>query len=156
MSSSFSYLFFFSYRGLNYPEPYAERRKRERDNFKRTCHICNDGHVFNARGTYNNHMKKHEGRYDFECHLCSKKFVCKGNLTAHMITHSETKSQVCPWCDQGFKLKSNMKRHILTVHRVVFQSYKICMGTTIRCLDISLKFSYLFCITELKLVYSKV
>ncbi|CAB0034717.1 unnamed protein product [Trichogramma brassicae] len=59
----------------------------------------------------------HEGRKDYECDKCKKKFGQKSDLSKHQRTvHEGRKDYTCDRCERTYKFKSHLLDHQKTVH----------------------------------------
>lgn len=62
---------------------------------------------------YMNHVKQHS--CDFECRLCSKRFLTEGKLVEHMAKlHSdvtEKRPHKCTQCEASFKSENHLRQH---------------------------------------------
>ncbi|CAB0032222.1 unnamed protein product [Trichogramma brassicae] len=59
----------------------------------------------------------HEGRKDYACNKCEKKFGIKHNLIRHQkIVHESRKDYACVKCEKKFGRKSDLLKHQKTVH----------------------------------------
>ncbi|XP_054473239.1 zinc finger protein 235-like [Anoplopoma fimbria] len=81
------------------------------------CHICN--YIFTQKNVLTWHLKTHEskshdGRGNFDCHICGKHIPCQSNLQNHMRVHTGERPYSCHFCGKCFKLKGHMTEHIRT------------------------------------------
>jgi len=84
------------------------------------CPNCNI--VKKNQNTMYYHMKKHEGKLDFECSICSKEFLQKSSLSLHMLSKHKTQEVVdtykciVPECNFESLTKGNRRTHIMRKH----------------------------------------
>ncbi|XP_035006846.1 zinc finger protein 675 isoform X2 [Hippoglossus stenolepis] len=81
------------------------------------CHICN--YIFTKKTVLTWHLKTHEskshdGKGNFDCHICGKHIPCQSNLQNHMRVHTGERPYSCHFCGKCFKLKGHMTEHIRT------------------------------------------
>lgn len=81
------------------------------------CHICN--YIFTKKSVLTWHLKTHEskshdGKGNFDCHICGKHIPCQSNLQNHMRVHTGERPYSCHFCGKCFKLKGHMTEHIRT------------------------------------------
>lgn len=70
-------------------------------------------------------MNVHLGKKDYECLICSKKFINQSKLNRHMKVHTGLKEHNCLFCGSTFCQESNLRRHMTVMHKeIVVQSYK--------------------------------
>ncbi len=82
--------------------------------------ICPDcGRAFTTRSGFLEHMKRHMGRYRYNCNLCQKGFMNRQHYLGHMNMHENRKPFACQLCKKTFTLKSNAMSH-----------QKTCSGVT--------------------------
>ncbi|CAB0044230.1 unnamed protein product [Trichogramma brassicae] len=73
---------------------------------------CCAVHIFQKR-----RVLFHQGRKDYPCERCEKKFGIKGNVLLHIKTvHEGRKDYPCDRCDKKFGIKGNLLYHQKTVH----------------------------------------
>lgn len=79
-----------------------------------TCHICEK--KFSCKGQLTRHLKTHTGIRSHICEACGKAYMESGSLRKHFLSkHSgRDKPHACPECNQGFDLKSTLIRHLRT------------------------------------------
>ena len=59
-------------------------------------------------------MLVHNGKKDFQCHVCGKHFTRKSSLNTHLITHTFTANKFkCDICGKSFTQKGCVKTHML-------------------------------------------
>lgn len=78
------------------------------------CKVCEE--VFNHRGKFRIHLRKHKGDLPYKCHLCCKDFSCKYSLNRHVELHSGLRPHVCQVCQATFSHKTQLDRHVRNVH----------------------------------------
>ncbi|XP_037347161.1 oocyte zinc finger protein XlCOF19-like isoform X2 [Pungitius pungitius] len=81
------------------------------------CHVCN--YIFTKKSVLTWHLKTHEskshdGKGNFDCHICGKHIPCQSNLQNHMRVHTGERPYSCHFCGKCFKLKGHMTEHIRT------------------------------------------
>ena len=92
--------------------------KNDEDEF--VCPSCDI--VKKNQNTMYYHMKKHEGKLQFECDICKKDFVQRSSLELHKISkHKNTPKEemfACVFddCDSESLTKSNRRIHCLRKH----------------------------------------
>lgn len=90
------------------------------DNGDFVCPSCDV--VKKKQNTMYYHMKKHEGKLQFECDICKKEFVQRSSLEAHKISrhkHIQKEDMYdCPFGDCEFEslTKSNRRIHCMRKH----------------------------------------
>jgi len=78
------------------------------------CKVCFK--VFSNRSKLKIHIKNHEGKLDFACHVCDRKFATNYALNKHLMVHE--KSFECQHCKKMFARKDNLDSHIKRNHEV--------------------------------------
>lgn len=53
---------------------------------------------------------------DATCHVCSKKFSCKGQLTRHLKTHIGIRNYVCELCGKAYMESGALRKHFQAKH----------------------------------------
>ncbi|XP_072034330.1 uncharacterized protein [Amphiura filiformis] len=89
-------------------------RARHKEVVNKVCHTC--GEVFNARATWQVHLKKHEAEKtgnQYVCKICGKNFLLLVSLKRHMTCHAKERPHVCEVCGKSFKTKGTWKLHRL-------------------------------------------
>ncbi len=87
-----------------------------------TCAVCGMG--FNREKALRKHEIDHTGINPEKCHICSKTFPGKAQLSKHVnVTHNEARNYACRICDKRFKQKSPRDRHERTIHAEESQYY---------------------------------
>ncbi|CRK95022.1 CLUMA_CG008508, isoform A [Clunio marinus] len=84
---------------------------------KHCCEICN--RKMYTRGELTVHIRNvHDGRKDFQCHICDKKFTKSHTLKQHMIRIHLKQKLTCKVndCNESFEKKYLFRRHILKAH----------------------------------------
>jgi len=81
------------------------------------CDIC--GAPQKYRTSLDRHMKRHliresNGKFKFECKICSKSFETKQRLMRHEEIHSGVRDKLCDVCGRGFSVKNNLIKHYKT------------------------------------------
>ena len=66
--------------------------------------------MFSSVDKMNVHMRRHEGRLDFSCSKCDKKFPTKYGLSKHLMTHD--KKFECNKCGKKFARKDVLELHM--------------------------------------------
>lgn len=90
------------------------------DNGSYVCPNCNI--VKKNQNTMYYHMKKHDGKLDFECNICAKEFLQKSALALHMSARHKTKEVVdmykciVPNCEFESLTKGNRRTHCMRKH----------------------------------------
>ena len=74
------------------------------------CKTC--GKSFNYNGSYNRHLRIHNGSETHICDTCGKTFNSNYNLTRHLLTHSGNKPYKCEICGKSFSEKKHLTRHV--------------------------------------------
>ena len=82
---------------------------------KKCCTICKK--IVSA-GNISKHMKKHNEKNIFPCHLCPKTFLVERYLTKHLKIHNNTvvKKYKCDKCAKAFESNSSLQRHF-SIHK---------------------------------------
>ncbi|XP_063167897.1 putative transcription factor ovo-like protein 3 [Candoia aspera] len=71
---------------------------------------------------------------DFQCCVCSKRFLLQRMLNRHLKCHSSIKKHACQYCSKGFNDTFDLKRHLRT--HTGIRPYRCCTcgkGFTQRC-----------------------
>lgn len=79
------------------------------------CHIC--GKHIPGQSNLRNHMRVHTGERPYRCHFCGKCFKLKGHMTEHIRTHTGEKPFSCHICDKSFNRGSTLRKHVLVKHK---------------------------------------
>ena len=80
-----------------------------------SCDIC--GKKFSTRRVTDNHMRiVHEGNHKYQCGLCHKGFIQKGDLDGHMNVHKGVRPYICHLCPSSFSYKKHMVAHMRSKH----------------------------------------
>ena len=58
-------------------------------------------------------MLVHNGKKDFQCHVCGKYIARKTDLKEHLSTHTKEKAFKCDLCEAHFTRKRSIKQHML-------------------------------------------
>uniref|UniRef100_A0A8C2Z7Q5 C2H2-type domain-containing protein n=1 Tax=Cyclopterus lumpus TaxID=8103 RepID=A0A8C2Z7Q5_CYCLU len=99
------------------PEEDPEHPQEKTSTTLYRCHICN--YIFTKKTVLTWHLKTHEskshdGKGNFDCHICGKRIPCQSNLQNHMRVHTGERPYSCHFCGKCFKLKGHMTEHIRT------------------------------------------
>jgi hypothetical protein len=83
------------------------------------CPTC--GKTTERQNTMHYHMKRHEGKFPFECTLCKKGFLQKSTLDLHIAARHTTDAEKkfkCPakGCEFETLTKANLQIHFLRKH----------------------------------------
>ncbi|CAB0035223.1 unnamed protein product [Trichogramma brassicae] len=74
-------------------------------------------HRCHVRAAQQHQLTKHDGRKDFECDKCEKKFGLRWSWLMHIKTvHQNCKDYACDKCEKKFGRKSILSLHQRTVH----------------------------------------
>jgi hypothetical protein len=90
------------------------------DNGEFVCPSCDI--IKKNQNTMYYHMKKHEGKLQFECDICKKDFVQRSSLELHKISKhkNQPKEDMYPCvfddCDSESLTKANRRIHCLRKH----------------------------------------
>ncbi|XP_026200495.1 zinc finger protein 595-like [Anabas testudineus] len=79
------------------------------------CHVC--GKHIPCQSNLQNHMRVHTGERPYSCHFCGKCFKLKGHMTEHIRTHTGEKPFSCHICDKSFNRGSTLRKHVLAKHK---------------------------------------
>ncbi|CAI2363434.1 unnamed protein product [Moneuplotes crassus] len=95
---------------------YSVNPKTGRKIKKILCKMPNCGSIFEKKWNFKDHIRMHLGQKPYQCKICSKAFIQKGNLIKHMKKHDgkdlkERKIHQCAYCDKKFTERYNMKSH---------------------------------------------
>jgi len=84
------------------------------------CHICDEcGKDFLHSQTLIDHIEiVHQGKRNFQCDVCSKKFSRKTSLRAHKLIHSGIKPFSCKICERQFREKIQLIKHLQKKHQI--------------------------------------
>ena len=85
--------------------------------FKCTYPNCNKQYSIATRLKV--HMRTHLGEKPYQCDICFKSFVEKGNLKTHKKFHSSLRPFKCPQCDKSYKTNGHLKDHIEIQHNKI-------------------------------------
>ena len=76
-----------------------------------SCSQC--GTTFTSASGLRNHEKRvHLQKWNFECHICEKKFMFKEHYEGHLNMHFNIKAFKCPHCPKRFAYKTGVSLHI--------------------------------------------
>ncbi|RNA14409.1 PR domain zinc finger 5 [Brachionus plicatilis] len=79
------------------------------------CPICQQR--FNEKYYLRTHMVVHEeNRPRFNCNLCDKSFLFKGNLSVHVRTKHKNERFVCFKCNRKLTTKQKLDEHFAKMH----------------------------------------
>lgn len=85
--------------------------RRERI-LKFKCRYCLK--LCSSYGARFSHEKRHSGKKDHKCDLCSRAFITTTELASHKKSvHSDVRPIACKICDKAFKKRFNLRRHML-------------------------------------------
>jgi len=87
---------------------------QEKPEDQRKCTVC--GKILSSVHKLNVHIRKHEGRLDFQCSECDKKFATKYGLTKHQRTHD--KKFECSDCGKKYSRADVLAAHLKTHQQV--------------------------------------
>lgn len=66
----------------------------------------------------NVHMNYHMNIRNYQCGICSKKFVTSHMLKRHQLVHVTQKPYGCNYCEKKFKTSMLCKQHVRRVHKI--------------------------------------
>ncbi|KAJ9573466.1 hypothetical protein L9F63_009126 [Diploptera punctata] len=76
------------------------------------CHVCSK--IFSCKFNVSRHMSSHRNDNPFKCNDCNESFIHKSSLTKHLRVHSTEKPFKCNFCVKSFPLKYHLNRHLAT------------------------------------------
>uniref|UniRef100_A0A182M2I1 Protein krueppel n=1 Tax=Anopheles culicifacies TaxID=139723 RepID=A0A182M2I1_9DIPT len=80
---------------------------------KKECPVCGK-----TVSQISKHMLVHNGRKEFSCDRCEKRFVRRSSLQQHLNIHRNIRKYKCEYCEQSFCDRSSLRYH-LAKHRGV-------------------------------------
>ena len=79
------------------------------------CQFCAE--IFKSVSAMAKHRSDvHQNEMEFECQLCSKRFIDDKCLKVHLKTHQEDLRSKCPVCERTFCNRETMKKHLKRTH----------------------------------------
>uniref|UniRef100_A0AAQ6IG01 C2H2-type domain-containing protein n=1 Tax=Anabas testudineus TaxID=64144 RepID=A0AAQ6IG01_ANATE len=90
------------------------------------CHVC--GKHIPCQSNLQNHMRVHTGERPYSCHFCGKCFKLKGHMTEHIRTHTGEKPFSCHICDKSFNRgnETSLMLYVVDQHRAENRAW--CLG----------------------------
>ena len=86
-------------------------RRRGRPSKIHQCELCMK--VVKSRESLLQHIQcVHEGRKDYKCHICDKKWGRKEDLKKHLKRHERIQDHICHICGRGFVFSYELRRHV--------------------------------------------
>lgn len=88
------------------------------------CHLCPA--KFKWASTLKHHMEEiHEGKKDYQCKVCDKRFYKKAHVSRHERIHGldASKKILCPECGKAFWFNCNLERHRKVMHQQVEEKF---------------------------------
>lgn len=80
------------------------------------CHICSKRYVI--KGELDNHLKIHtDDKRHHQCEICGKNFVRKSSMLTHIKVHRNDEQYDCNYCDLKFSKVKLLSSHVKDHHR---------------------------------------
>ncbi|KAJ8411955.1 hypothetical protein AAFF_G00142220 [Aldrovandia affinis] len=73
------------------------------------CDLCYRTYI--TKGQLMDHRQSHQKERPFPCALCGKRFLSKSHFTEHQRVHTGERPFPCLQCDRSFTTQHNLKRH---------------------------------------------
>ncbi|KAK6628453.1 hypothetical protein RUM43_002268 [Polyplax serrata] len=100
----------FEFSSLKSLNNHRNRKHMPHAKCKFECQICNKKML--SKGELNAHHQKVHDNVEVTCGTCNKKFKNKIRLNSHLIVHREERPYVCDQCGQSFKWSNVLKVHM--------------------------------------------
>ena len=79
------------------------------------CPVCKKTYI--SKGNLGSHMKKHMAKKPFTCHYCQKTFIYNCHFQYHLRSHTGETLFQCDRCEITFKSKFLLRGHLHKMHR---------------------------------------
>lgn len=94
---------------------YKMHRKTHTIEKPHQCSMC--GTAFTTKRNLEIHILKHDGKFQYECVPCNKRFYMKIHYNHHMCqNHSDERPFKCEFCPKAFSLKKYLRMHFNKCH----------------------------------------
>ena len=90
------------------------------------CHLCSKTFKFKSQLTM--HVRRHLGDKRHVCDVCNMGFVDTSTLKEHKVTHTDARPHVCDICAQTFRRRDKLNLHLRTTHAVDTRKFSGYVG----------------------------
>lgn len=73
---------------------------------------------FNDQLILDCHLRQHEGKCPYQCHICSLQVKTLSSLRNHLLAHGKVRAFKCSYCDAAFTSNTNRYQHTISVHKL--------------------------------------
>ncbi|XP_063695464.1 gastrula zinc finger protein XlCGF28.1-like isoform X2 [Culicoides brevitarsis] len=64
------------------------------------------------------HLREHEGKHPFECHICNLQLNRLDALKNHLLSHGTERAFKCSICEAAFTNEANRYQHMMSTHKL--------------------------------------